>query len=160
MVCWFSVIPCFSIVSLFCVFRHFLFVSSLIPILFLFPLCLVLLASIRPFLLRWLFCLPSLCPFCHLPYLFGIGGGIGGTGGVCDIGGIGVPGPSAILISLVIAYLSRPWNTHGLPLVTVIRGASVVLVPSVTCDRGITPLRGHPCSHTLRHGPSIPVVSA
>ena len=55
-----------------------------------------------------------------------------------------------ILIPLVIAYLPRPWNTHRLPLVTVIRGALVVLVPSVTCGRGITPLRGHPCSQTLR----------
>jgi len=53
----------------------------------------------------------------------------------------------AILIPIVIAYLLRPRNTRGIPLATVIRGASVVLVPSVTCGRGITPLRGHPCSH-------------
>jgi hypothetical protein len=55
-----------------------------------------------------------------------------------------------ILIPLVIAYLLRPWNTQGLPLATVLRGASIVLVPSVTCDWRITPLRGHPCSQTRR----------
>jgi hypothetical protein len=55
--------------------------------------------------------------------------------------------PGAILISFVIAYLLRLWNAHRIPLATVIRGASIVLVPSVTCGRGITPLRGHPCSH-------------